>query len=387
MSTFVGFRDANFTNEEGAGKILAKIVGQSVVVGAETSHRVEEKGGGADDTVDVQVGQVIIIDDDGFALRAWSDAIENLPVTSNSSGNPRIDVVVAYIDKAVEDNVNNNSPDGLVFAIVDGTPAGAPTPPNDATIQASVGADNPFIKLAQIAVADSFVSITDSEITDLREQFSIQSGGKKLQYNVATDTWEFEETLGVDTINEKTADTGTTVEGVLIKDGLVDDRDVSEMFWENLGETTLGAPADVITVASLPARKFLKILIFLTPTGGNVDGNLTFNNDSANNYARRIAINGGVDVTNAPVALINNFASSGDTVFGTYEVLNEATEEKLISGIGSTTGSAGAANAPNRRILVGKWANTSDSINRIDMNNIQAGSYDVGSKMIVLGHN
>ncbi len=200
MSTFVRFRDANFTNEEGAGKILAKIVGQAVVVGAETSCRVEEKGGGADDTVDVQVGEVIIIDDDGYAIGAWSDAIENLPVTSNSSGNPRIDVVVAYIDKAVEDVVNNNSPDGLVFAIVDGTPAGAPTPPNDATIQAAVGADNPFIKLAQIAVADSFVSIIDANITDIREQFSIQSGGKKLQYDVANNLWTLEDSLAVDSV-------------------------------------------------------------------------------------------------------------------------------------------------------------------------------------------
>ena len=199
MSRFVAFRDANLTNEEGAGRILAKIVGQSVVVGLETSLRVEEKGSGANASVDVQVGEVIILDADGFALRAWSDAIENVLVTSNSSGNPRIDVVVAYVDKAVQNNATNNSPGGLVFDIVDGTPAGSPSPPNDATIQSAVGADNPFIKLAQIAVADSFVSIVNANITDIRKQFSIQSGGKTFQYNVATNLWTLQDSLNIET--------------------------------------------------------------------------------------------------------------------------------------------------------------------------------------------
>lgn len=389
MSTFVRFRDANFTNEEGAGKILAKIVGQSVVVGAETSHRVEEKGAGADDTVDVQVGEVIIIDDDGYALGAWSDAIENLPVTSNSSGNPRIDVVVAYIDKAVEDNSNNNSPGGLVFAIVDGTPAGAPTPPNDATIQAAVGADNPFIKLAQVEADDSFVSIVDADITDLREQLSIQSGGKKLQYNVAIDTWELEDDL---TLENNKGLQGKNIGGTaqnLIRMNSSDKIEIGngEMAWERLGETTLGVSGDVITVSGFTARKFLKIMIIVLDTGGNIGPLLTFNNDTGTSYGQQHVSNGAGATSVSRVNIACDAAGVGAVhIYMTFDVINIAAQEKIINGIIGSAGTAGASNAPDQRIITAKWINTADQITRIDITNSAAGSFDIGSQIIVLGH-
>ena len=182
-------------------------------------------------------------------------------------------------------------------------------------------------------------------------------------------------------------DTGGTAQN-LIKRNASNKTEVGlgEMAWERLGETILGSPANVITVSSLSARKFLKILFFLNPTGGNVSGNITFNNDSGGNYARRIAINGATDSTSPAATSIAAFASDAADAFGSYEILNVATEEKLLSGVGVLRTPTGPTNIPTRRVLIGKWANTSDSIIRVDITNTEAGSYGIGSKLIVLGH-
>jgi hypothetical protein len=90
--------------------------------------------------------------------------------TANTS--PRIDYVVAYIDKSVAGSTapaNTNNANGVLkLASVAGTPAGSPVVPTTAQIQAVVGASNPYAILAQIAVAASVTSISNTNITDKR---------------------------------------------------------------------------------------------------------------------------------------------------------------------------------------------------------------------------
>ena len=45
----------------------------------------------------------------------------------------------------------------------------------------------------------------------------------------------------------------------------------------------------------------------------------------------------------------------------------------------------GAGNAPNRTEWVGKWANTSNAITRVDVTNTGSGSYAEGSEVTVYG--
>jgi hypothetical protein len=88
--------------------------------------------------------------------------------TSNTS--PRIDYIVAYINKsqAGSTGVSNNTNNVFMLADVMGTPSGSPVVPTVGQIQTAIGAANPYIILAQIAVGASVSQITTPNITDLR---------------------------------------------------------------------------------------------------------------------------------------------------------------------------------------------------------------------------
>ncbi|WIE74475.1 hypothetical protein [Curtobacterium sp. MCSS17_007] len=97
---------------------------------------------------------------------------------ATASASPRIDYVVAYVDKsvtAVQSPVNNTN-NVLKFVAVAGTPASSPVVPTTAQIQSAVGAANPYIILAQVAVPASTTQITAPNIADLR-QFVTTSAG------------------------------------------------------------------------------------------------------------------------------------------------------------------------------------------------------------------
>jgi len=86
---------------------------------------------------------------------AYNDASTNLTITANSSGNPRIDRIVATVNDSYYSGVTNN----VTFTVVAGTPAVSPTAP--ATPANS-------ISLATIAVANGFTTIVAGNITDTR---------------------------------------------------------------------------------------------------------------------------------------------------------------------------------------------------------------------------
>ncbi len=185
----------------------------------------------------------------------------------------------------------------------------------------------------------------------------------------------------------KGKDTGGTAQNLIRKSASdMIEIGLGEMAWERLGETTLGGAADVISVASLVARRFLKILVFLIPSGA-IDENLTFNNDSSSNYARRSSTNGGGDATDDDASLLAiGSATSATLKYNVIDVVNIAAQEKLVIAHNIDANTAGELNIPTRRELVGKWDNTAAAISRVDIANTQAGSYAAGSKVVVLGH-
>ena len=104
---------------------------------------------------------------------------------ATAAASPRIDYVVGYVDKGVTAAISpvNNTNNLLKFAAVAGTPAGSPVVPTVAQIQTAIGAANPYIILASIAVAASVTSITAPNITDLRSFIGIGNTSKSVKFS------------------------------------------------------------------------------------------------------------------------------------------------------------------------------------------------------------
>lgn len=130
-----------------------------------------------DMTLKVKIGRAYIKGSLTNSYPVRSDADDSVAIVPNSSGNPRIDTVVLYIDLSAAANTDASNVAKLI--VVQGTPAASPVPPTTSVIQTAVGSANPFITLANVSVASGATSITNPNITDIRTQaiFTIGGGG------------------------------------------------------------------------------------------------------------------------------------------------------------------------------------------------------------------
>lgn len=156
--------------------------------------------------------------------------------------------------------------------------------------------------------------------------------------------------------------------------------------WVELARTTLGSAGDVIDVTSLPDKRYYMILKGEI-AAGQIYGQGRFNGDTGNNYASRYEDNGGADGTQAPQDdMIHNInAHTNGYSWQVGYVANRSASEKLCIFECMSNGGAGAANAPNRRSAVNKWANTSNAINQYTSTNGGTGDFTSGSEVVVLG--
>ncbi len=156
------------------------------------------------------------------------------------------------------------------------------------------------------------------------------------------------------------------------------------MAWQLLGSTKLTSTGDTVEVAGFSAKKFL--YVELHKIGANVNPTMTFNSDGGSNYTRRYSPNGGSDVTNLnDTKLEFTYAGATPTSFAVLYIINVEDQEKQIIIHDGEENSSGSGSAPNRMEVVGKWANTSDSITTVTFGNDDSGDYDVGSEAIVWG--
>lgn len=121
-----------------------------------------------DMTVKVNEGYAFIPTTDGvmvYPIRSY-DGAYSATIGANASGNPRIDTIVLYIDLA--ETPNAAVTDVAKMAVVAGTPAASPSAPTDFAIGTDIGASNPFIRLANVAVSSGETAINNADITDLR---------------------------------------------------------------------------------------------------------------------------------------------------------------------------------------------------------------------------
>lgn len=106
----------------------------------------------------------------GVARPIIVDANYDLAIDSNSAGNPRKDAVVLYVDLAASPNSQASNVAKLV--VVKGTPLASPTAPTDGDIETQIGASNPYIRLANVDVANGATEILNANITDTRVELT-----------------------------------------------------------------------------------------------------------------------------------------------------------------------------------------------------------------------
>ena len=95
-----------------------------------------------------------------------SEEAATVSIDPNNSGNSRIDAIILYIDLGV--SANSDISNVALLSSIEGTPAGSPTAPTDAAIQSEIGASNPFIRIADVTVANGASSILNASIADKR---------------------------------------------------------------------------------------------------------------------------------------------------------------------------------------------------------------------------
>ena len=162
--------------------------------------------------------------------------------------------------------------------------------------------------------------------------------------------------------------------------------------WKELGRTTLSGSATSVDVTGLADKRYYMVLYNMIDNGTNTQfvtnqfGNGSF--DTGSNYAERGSSNGAADFSYTGQAYWNT--SGGDQVcpeLTVQYIANKSDKEKL--GISHSCGAQadGAGTAPNRREHTGKWANTSNVIDRIRATTAYGSrTYGTGSEVVVLGY-
>ena len=139
------------------------------------------------------------------------------------------------------------------------------------------------------------------------------------------------------------------------------------MVWAKAGSDTLSSAGDTLTVSGMTASKFNMILGHtLWSTYGGV--RIVCDNDTGNNYAERRSVDGATDGTVVNTSNIDFWADNTkyDSIHVGYFV-NVNAEEKLFIGFVGAQGATGAGTAPSRYEMAGKWDNTSNQINIIEL--------------------
>ena len=147
--------------------------------------------------------------------------------------------------------------------------------------------------------------------------------------------------------------------------------------WKRLVSTSADGNSTTLTTSAFTAKDNLHVIIYArSAVAGNYQ--VRFNSDSGNNFAYRQSADGGGDNTQTSQNHINTTGNVGafNHYFNSF-VVNKSDKEKLVITQGVDSNTAGAGNAPRRREVVGKWANTSDSITSVQV--VDLGSHNFSS--------
>ncbi len=162
------------------------------------------------------------------------------------------------------------------------------------------------------------------------------------------------------------------------------------MPWEKNGTpNTLKVISDTLTISDLTAEQNNVILSHniadsLVPQGNIQLGSGTI--DTGTNYAHRRRRNGTADVTATSTTNIGfeTFTGANSSSFGYAYIVNPTTQEKLTISENVMASVTGAGTAPNRQVTVGKWADTTNQFDNVQIINTNSGDFAVDSNLSVL---
>lgn len=156
---------SNATEEDFSNLAVAFLNSGGGVVGA-SDYMVSQQAT-PNNSVLVNTGRAYVPNSTGTMTYATlMDATQSVTIAGNSSGNPRIDAIVLYINLSVSPDANADNVAQLYD--VQGAPGSSPTAPTNSQILTAIGSGNPYIVLANVNVANGFTSITSANITDER---------------------------------------------------------------------------------------------------------------------------------------------------------------------------------------------------------------------------
>jgi len=159
------------------------------------------------------------------------------------------------------------------------------------------------------------------------------------------------------------------------------------MVWQRNGTPdTLTVAGDVNEVTDLSGLKTNFMLNHQLNSGQLITG-LRINNVSATDYARRFSTNGGTDGTDTNSNQFSAMTTGVDSFdeFCVGYVNGVSSQEKLGLVWVMGRGTAGAANAPTRRENANKWADTSNTVNELNVVNTGTGDLAIDTNLSVLG--
>lgn len=163
MATFVSNRDSGGeTNEKGHLKFWSKTIdghvlgGQEVLASSPLAMSVRISEG------DIRIPYA------DYAHMAWSEGYTAVTIATADPTNPRIDRIVAYIDRAMSMGPSDiNNPGMLKYKSVTGSPNSSPVKVSDSAVDTSVSG-NPWVELGTVRVNAGVTTISQANITDTR---------------------------------------------------------------------------------------------------------------------------------------------------------------------------------------------------------------------------
>ena len=158
------------------------------------------------------------------------------------------------------------------------------------------------------------------------------------------------------------------------------------MAWALLSSTVLDATADIIDSGTIDAKECLAIQYYIkrSPTGDQ-NVRLTFNSVATASYSYRTSLNGNTDSTGTSQNNVELHSGVTDDNYGIIYVANQAAVEKMavVHVVGQNAN--GAGNYPFRRETVLKWAETSNAITSVQLNQTSTGDFESTSFMNIFG--
>ena len=161
--------------------------------------------------------------------------------------------------------------------------------------------------------------------------------------------------------------------------------------WQLLGRSgELSSSATDLTVTGITPKPYMMLLYHTLGDGGTVRRYVRFNNQSGGSaqYAGRFSTDGGSSSTSSPNAdgILGHNDGDDFSIANVNQIMQSSTasnQEKVAIIKNCTIPASG--NTCSTREIVGKWTNTSDTINRVDIYNTGA-NYVAGSELVVLGY-